>query len=267
MHYVNDAREARSARLYRIYKARPLARQRIILLPHASGSASFYRSWAELFPDSVEMIAVQYPGREDLIGEPMINDMVTLVGQLADSLAGLLDKPYVLFGHSMGGAVAYELYNKIAQNGQRLPDHLVISAIEPPSLHHGGDLHQQDDEILKQELSRLGGTGVDLEAFPDLAEMVMPLMRNDYRLIECYKPALPSTLINTPITAMIGDRDEELTLSEAQAWADETDQSFKLEVFAGGHFYLIEQKRAVVQALAGILEKSAYPCKKWSMTP
>ncbi|MGH3729512.1 MAG: thioesterase II family protein, partial [Micromonosporaceae bacterium] len=47
----------------RCYRPRPAAAVRLICLPHASGNASFYRVWLTRLPPSVELVAVQYPGR------------------------------------------------------------------------------------------------------------------------------------------------------------------------------------------------------------
>lgn len=257
----------KTAGWYRIYQPRPMASQRIILLPHASGSASFFRQWVTKFPYSVEVVSVQYPGREDRLAEAMIDNMPELIQQLTPAIASKLDKPYILFGHSMGGAVAYELYRSIARSQLPLPEHLVISAIEPPSRHHGGNLHKQDDTALKAELKRLNGTGVDLDAFPELAEMVLPLMRNDYHLIETYTPELPTEPIDTPITVMVGDSDDELQLGDAEAWQQETTNTFDQHVFPGGHFYLILEKTAVIQTLLDLLKEIKHSPHMWPAMP
>lgn len=241
---------------YRIYKPQPMAKQRVIVLAHAAGSASFYRHWSEAFPSSVEVVAIQYPGRENRLMEPMIDDIHTLVQSIANNIGSLLDKPYLLFGHSMGGAVAYELFQTLARNEQALPEHLVISAIEGPSANHDGNLHQQNDNVLKQELKKLNGTSVNLDDFPELADMVLPMMRNDYRLIETYRPAEPRSLVTAPICVMVGDSDDELSPGDAEAWEQETKEAFEIHSFPGGHFYLVDETEAVVQVLKNLLIKS-----------
>lgn len=265
----NSNKNAKPAlnRWYRVYQPRPVASQRIILLPHASGSASFYWHWSTEFPTSVEVVSVQYPGREDRVSEPMVDTMAELVNQLSTNLAAVLDKPYILFGHSMGGAVAYELYQAIARKGLPLPEHLVVSAIEAPSRSHSGSLHQQDDNALITELRRLNGTQVDLETVPELATMLLPLMRNDYRLIETYTPELPTEPIGRPITVMVGDTDNELAPGDAEAWQQETTREFELLTFRGGHFYLTCERQAVVQALINIFRRTRRSPPAWPVMP
>ncbi|AFJ01562.1 putative thioesterase [Methylophaga frappieri] len=241
---------------FRIYQARPGASQRIILLPHAGGSASFFRHWSTAFPDSIEVVSVQYPGREARINDALIDSMPELVAQLSEGLEEVLDKPYVLFGHSMGGAVAYELYLALLRQKLPLPTHLVISAIEAPTRRHVGDLHKQSDKALMTELKKLDGSQVNLADYPELAEIVLPLMRNDYQLIETYQPVLPTTPLNCPITVMTGDSDTELNPGDADAWQAETTANFRLLSFKGGHFYLRPEQQAVVRALTKICHQT-----------
>lgn len=252
---------------YRIYQPRPAATHRVILLPHAAGSASFFRQWARALPDHIEAVAVQYPGREERIGDNMIDTMEALVTQLAPQLSQVLDKPYVLFGHSMGGAIAYELYRQLEQLGLPLPEHLVISAIEGPSRHHTGNLHQQDDQALIQEMQRLDGTRVDLEAFPELADMILPLMRNDYRLIETYQPVQHKKPIKTAITVLTGDEDKELDVGDAEAWKQETTGSFAIKSFSGGHFYLVPQQDEVIATLTRLVGTPLLAHTPWPSMP
>lgn len=257
-----------ASKCYRLYHPRPAAKQRILVLPHAGGSASYYRGWAQAFPSSVEVVIVQYPGREDRMGEPLVDDMSELVTQLAVGLRPLLTKPYLLFGHSMGGAVAYELFRQLACLRQPLPEHLVISAIEGPSRHHGGNLHQWEDQALLAELDRLEGSSLNLQALPELAEMVIPLMRSDYRLIECYSPEKTRQAVNVPLTVMAGSSDNELQPGDIESWKLETKRSFQLITFPGGHFYLKPEQAGVIEALSKICKKmkAALPAA-WAVTP
>lgn len=255
-----------SSRWCRVYQPQPLATHRIILLPHASGSASFFRQWANLFPSNIEVVSVQYPGREDRLADPLISDMALLVQGICSSLTPYLNKPYILFGHSMGGGIAYELYQMLQQQKLPKPKHLVISAFEAPSRKHQGTLHKQNDKLLLDELKRLNGTGVDLTSYPELADMVLPLMRNDYKLIETYQPNTERSRIDIPITLMVGDIDEELQSGDAEAWKQETTKEFKILTFSGGHFYLIPEKSAVSQALVKLCQ-SVIQKVAWPLTP
>ncbi|MGC0155692.1 thioesterase II family protein [Chromobacterium vaccinii] len=237
---------------FRCYQPRPQAKRRLICLPHAGGSASFYRSWCHLLPTDVELIAVQYPGHEDRLAEPMMDEMGPLADKLAWQIRPLLDRPYLLFGHSMGAAVAHEICLRLREQGLRLPERLVVSAREAPCRHRGGGWHLADDEALLEELSRLDEAAAALRTSVEMRALFLPAIRNDYRLIETYRPRAGLPPLPLPISAFIGHADAELSQDEAAAWSGHGDGGFELRGFFGGHFYL-RHNSAVVTALLQLM--------------
>ncbi|KRE88754.1 hypothetical protein ASG87_09300 [Frateuria sp. Soil773] len=268
MNAVHLPARAADSPWFRRYSPRPAASMRLVCLPHAGGSAGFFRAWAALLPDSIELVAVQYPGREDRLDERPMDDMHALVDAIAQAMPVLLDRPYLLFGHSMGAAVAHELCLTLHGRRQRLPAHLVVSAREAPARHHGGTLHRAGEDALRHELRRLGGTPAALLDCDEFCALLLPRMRSDYRLIETYRPAL-ATMPPLPlaISAFVGTDDHELASGDAEAWAQQTSQAFHLRRFAGDHFYLVPQMRQVVHAVLACAGKAATPADAWPSTP
>lgn len=256
MHGVTNHSAITHRRWFRVYRPVPTARVRLVCLPHAGGAASFYRNWASCFSTSVEVVAVQPPGREERIAEPMRATMEGLVEALADAMPHVADRPYILFGHSMGAAVAHELCLTLRRRGRQLPVHLVVSGREAPSRHRGGSLHCGGDAQLRDELKRLNGTATELMDSPDWCAMALPIIRNDYRLIETYRPGATDPLA-IPITALAGEQDGELLPGDAEAWAQQTLAGFTMHRFPGDHFYLTSQRAGVVQMLQGLLDAVA----------
>ncbi|MCE7986001.1 MAG: thioesterase [Caldilinea sp. CFX5] len=109
-------------------KPNPQARLRLFCFPFAGGSASVYRTWptllAERQPD-VEVGAVQLPGRENRLNEKPFTHIAPLVDALITALHAELDRPFALFGHSMGAIVAYELAQALTRLGNP-PAHLLV---------------------------------------------------------------------------------------------------------------------------------------------
>jgi pyochelin biosynthetic protein PchC len=134
-------------------RPRPEAGLRLVCLPHAGGAASSFRGWAEAVPPGVELVSVQYPGREDRIREEPWTDAVAMAGTLAGLLAAD-PRPLVLFGHSLGGTLAYE----VARRLPRPPVRLVVSARIAPTVPPAPVFRGETDEELAAELCRLGGT-------------------------------------------------------------------------------------------------------------
>lgn len=232
----------------RRFVPRPQASLRLICVPHGGGGASTYASWAELLPPWVELLAVQYPGREDRFGDPFPRDLPELVAELAEAVEPLTGGPYVLFGHSMGATVAYELAQELAARGGPGPAHLVVSGREAPHDERGGEVHLLDDAGLAAELTRLGGTAPEVLQDPQLRTLILRYVREDYRLIETYRPRhLPP--LGCPVTVYLGDADPGLTVAEAERWRRVTHGPTEVRLFSGGHFYLVPQRDAVIAAL------------------
>ncbi|NEB15905.1 thioesterase [Streptomyces coelicoflavus] len=247
-------------------------RYTLVCLPHAGGTAGFYRSWAALTPPEVELLAIQYPGREDRFEDPEAADMRELVSAVADALGPLLDRPYALFGHSMGSAVAWELAHELTGRGVPGPRRLFASGRAAPGTAVTGDLHRQNDATLSAELARLGGTDREVLDDPGLRSLVLRAVRHDYRIIETHRPADRPPL-SCPLHVLTGSADPELgeerSRDRAGGWADLTTARTEVRVFPGDHFYLTPRRREVVAAVLRRLDPSLTTggAHTWPSTP
>jgi len=249
----------------RIYRTRPHAAARIICLPHAGGSASFFRRWIDDLPDTVELVAVQYPGREERFADALIETMSAMIDELIEAIPPVINLPYLLFGHSMGASVAHELCLALIQRGLRLPQRLVVSAREAPIHHQSGHWHSATDTDLCEEIFRLGGTSSTLLQSDELRALMLPIIRSDYHLIETYHPTTCETPLPLSISAFVGSDDIELTTEQAADWVQFTAREFDLRIFNGGHFYLQDQRISVIADLILLLQIP--PTVVWPSTP
>lgn len=250
----------------RRYAPRPAAAVRVFCLPHAGGSASTYRGWATGSPWDVEFVAVQYPGHEDLFGLDMVPMMRDLADGVAEEVGGLSDLPFLLFGHSMGAAVAYEAARRLQAFGARGPARLMVSGREAPHRSRPGAIHLGTDDELTAELARLGGTRTAVLTNPGLREYALPIMRHDLRLIETYRP-LDGPRLRVPVTVLYANDDPEVTDAEADAWKDATDGPCEVLAFTGGHFYISPRGEPVI---ATVLDRARAVCPvepRWPSTP
>lgn len=252
---VEMNRSADVQRWFQIFEPRATAQHRLICLPHAGGTARFFSSLASLLPRSIELVAVQYPGRESRLDDPLPKTMTGLSEACSAAVAELYSGdavPLSLFGHSMGAAVAYEVCRTLSRWSTALPRMLVVSACPGPSRHKGGTFHLASDDRLLAEVDRLGAASGRLADHPELARMVLPAIRGDYRIMENWRPTVRD-MLSIPVTAFVGRDDEEATEEEARAWALETTAGLALRTFSGGHFYLIPECVAVAHAIAEAL--------------
>jgi pyochelin biosynthesis protein PchC len=236
----------------RRYRPRPAARLRLVCFPHGSGNATFYRPWAALLPDDVELVAVQYPGRLDRIAEPCVVDMATMVARASEALADVLPHPTILFGHSMGASIAYEVARAAERRYGGPLAGLVVSGRPSPRRQRRDDLYLAGDDALWDELRRLDGTSADVLEHPELRAALMPSLRGDYQLIGTYTP-VPGPPLATPILALTGDEDPEAAVPEVADWERYTTAGFALRVFPGNHFYLVPRRDAVLAAITDAL--------------
>ncbi|WP_316522803.1 thioesterase II family protein [Kitasatospora brasiliensis] len=241
-----------TARWFRTYAARPQARVRLVCFPHAGGSAAAFRELSGRLPASVELTAVQYPGRQDRYGEPPAPDMDTLATTIAAAVEPLLDRPVAFFGHSLGATVAFETARRLSSRHRPALRHLFASARRAPAVPNQGPDIGRDDASVLAYVRGLGGTGAALLEDEDLREMALPVLRADFRLVDTYRYS-PGAPLLCPITAVVGAEDDACRPDHARRWAECTAAGFDLRVLPGGHFYPETHPAELTELLTGTL--------------
>ncbi len=239
-----------------VSRPRPTARLRLICLPAAGGGASRYRDWPAHLPDDVEVVSVQLPGRENRFNEPAIESMEPLVGQLLDGLAGYLVRPFALFGHSMGGLIAFELVRRLRQRGLR-PVHLFASGCRAPHLpSRSPDWHTLPDREFIAAVEELGGIPPELLADSQFLDTMLPMLRSDCTLTETYvcRPQVP---LSCPVTAFGGLGDQEVFPEDVRAWSSHTTGPFRAHLLPGDHFFVNSARSDLLRLLVPELDAAS----------
>ncbi|MGW7383057.1 thioesterase II family protein [Streptomyces sp. NPDC054794] len=207
----------------------------LICFPHAGGSAVAHRPLAAVLAGRVAVTGVQYPGRQDRIAEPVVTDLHALADAVAQQLAAAdAGIPRVFFGHSMGAIVAYETALRLGDAG---PVHLIAAGRPAPSRIRDTHAHLLSDDALLEQVVELGGTEVELLDHPELRELVLPVIRGDYRASETYRQREGQGL-GCPVTVLVGDADPLTPLADARAWAPHTMGPCRVRVLPGDHFFV-----------------------------
>ncbi|MGW1596263.1 thioesterase II family protein [Streptomyces sp. NPDC002343] len=228
---------------------------RLICLPHAGGSASFYFPVSRALSPAVDVRAAQYPGRQDRAAEPFARSLRELAQGVFHALDERDETPLALFGHSMGALVGFELA-RLLENAGRPPAVLFLSGRRGPSAERTDTVHLGDDAQLIEEVMRLDGTDSAVLKDEDLLQLVLPALRADYHAVGTYRP-VPGPPLGCPLVVLTGDADPRVTPDEARTWEKETDGPFEFHVHPGGHFYLVAEQQAVLDRVRAALRRFA----------
>jgi surfactin synthase thioesterase subunit len=207
--------------------------------------------WADQLPD-VEVLGVQLPGRGGRYHEPAFTRMGSLVEAVVAEVP--FHGPFVFFGHSLGALVAYEVARALRAAGLRQPDRLFVSAHQAPHLPTSDPPvhHLPDEELIAWIDREYGSLPAEITGNAELQRLIVPAYRSDFELVETYAHT-PGEPLDCPIT-VIGGTEDEVTETELRAWGGHTAADCELVWLPGGHFYLREQRPALLDLVASSLK-------------
>ncbi|MEU1373703.1 alpha/beta fold hydrolase [Streptomyces triculaminicus] len=226
------------------------AEAQLFLFPHAGGTSLTYRMWAATVSSGIECRALQLPGRQERLDEPVFTRIEPLLAELQEALEAELDgRPYVVFGHSFGALLAYRLTVEIERNGGQGPELLGVSGWAP-GLVASKELEGVADMTDQQILDRVAEFGLIPDEVPvsrDMLAAVMPSLRGDFVVAADYTE--DGAAVSCPIAAYGGTSDPTLGTGALEAWAGLTPEFLGATEFPGDHFYLFEHALAVQNSL------------------
>lgn len=232
----------------------PGATHSLYCFPFAAGSATYYSPWAEHFTATIELVPVQLPGR----GPRLTEELATRLDEIADTVTPLIEaastRP-LLFGHSMGAILAFEVARRLQVRGVGA-DHLFVSGRPaPPIARPTSVVSALPRPRLIQVLRDYGAAEDEVLEHEELLDLLEPMIRADFALIEGYGYQ-PGPLLSCPITAWHGDSDPEVGTEVVGRWGEQTSSRFTLFTRPGGHFFLTSYRRGMAgtihRAVAGL---------------
>lgn len=223
-------------------------RARLVCLPYAGGAATVFHHWWKGLPADVEVLSVQPPGRGTRFREPACTRMADLVAGLRSALLPLTDRPYVVFGHSMGAVAAFELMRSLPRAAQ--PAHFFASGRGAPHLAPvQRTMHRLGDAELVDELRRMNGTPEQVLRDPGMLALILPTIRADFTALEnwAYEPGAP---LDVDITAFGGSDDMLVPYDRLIGWGAHTRGFFEARLMPGGHFFLHSCPERLLEIIA-----------------
>ena len=230
------------------------ARLRLFCLPYAGGGAGIYRNYSQEIPDDVEVCAIRLPGREKRFSEPAYRSVGPLVEAMADALRNDVDLPFVIFGHSLGALVGFELSRQLRRELGVQPVSLIVSAHRAPQIPDPDPpIHDLVDDEFIEEIQKLNGTPLEVFESPEILSLVMPMLRADFCMTETYQYR-EDTALDCRLRAYGGEEDDEVIRSELEPWREQASGDFELRMFPGGHFFIHHRHSELMAALRAELE-------------
>jgi medium-chain acyl-[acyl-carrier-protein] hydrolase len=208
-----------------------------------------YRGWADWLPASLEVCSIQLPGRATRFDEPLVTRLDFLIQGVASAMLPHLDRPFMLFGHSMGALLSFEVARFLRRSHDRLPAHLFVSARRAPQLPGNGPImYNLPDAELREELRRLQGFPEEIYQLPATMDMIIPILRADFEACETYVYS-PEPPLACSITALGGLRDRRVGADALRGWGEQTCREFDLRMFPGDHFFLRSSRMLLLRTL------------------
>lgn len=224
--------------------------RRLFCLPPAGAGASLYYPWLDSAPADIEICPLSLPGREDRMREPLASSITTLADQLAADLQPALDRPYAIFGYSMGAMIGYELALRFKILGLPQPDCFITLAARAPGafIQREPPLHQLNSAAFRNMLADVGGTPREILDNEAAMAIFEPILRNDFRISESWQrtSALP---LDCPLLAIHCQQDQLLTEEEVSAWQHCTRAIFRMDTLEEKHMVRRETLLAIPQRI------------------
>ena len=232
-----------------IPEPRPQARLRLLCLPYGGVGSAIYFPWNKYLPKNIELCLIRLPGRETRLKETPFTRLLPLVEELAQALAPFLDRPFAVFGHSMGALIGFEFMHYQQDLSSRTATHLFVSGRRAAQLPDPNPpLHKLPDlDLVKEVQSRYNGIPKVILQDDELLQLFLPTLRADIELIETY--CFQGTRLDIPISAFSGRDDVMVSEIDVASWGELTLKKFRMRIFPGDHFYLQNHPDMVIQEI------------------
>jgi surfactin synthase thioesterase subunit len=244
-----------------IVGARAAPRLRLFCFPFAGGGSAVYRTWARFIDQTIEVVAIEPPGRLGRITEAPVADMSQFVEQLVPAMHGLLDRPFAFFGHCLGALTMYETARHLIQTTHARPSHLFVSGARPPDrIADQGAFEQrvmhdllklaefrislpayaQPDDVFAKLIRHFNIRATEeLLSHPTLRQLILPVVRAEFQMATNYQ-FVRAPPWEIPITCFAARGDPYVSRKHALGWGRFTNSRLQVHIREGAHFAVVD---------------------------
>ncbi len=231
------------------------AAYRLFCFPGGGGSASLFTDWPDLLPPSIEVCAMQLPGRPpdtDIQISPQFSNIVI---NMADAISRMQDRPMAFFGHCVGTILAFEVARLLYQRGKIKPEQLFFACFPPPHLPWStvSLFRLPENDMLTKLLSLLPvlpthNDKPSSKAGAARQQHLLSWLQLDMLLYKSYEYC-PGASFACPITIFEARQDHIIPAEHFPAWQQHTKGRFDLQTFEGDHFFFYTHPAPMLQSL------------------
>lgn len=213
---------------------------KLICIPYAGGSSTVFYPWRKYLDNRIELIPVELAGRGLRYEEDFYNDFIEAVDDVLECIEkDILESSYILFGHSLGSTMAFELTYRIIAKGYKPPKHIIFSAGLPPHKRNTRDeICNLSSEEFKNKIFDFGGTPKQVLEDQELAQIFLPIIKADLQLLDNYKYIDKPYKLPCNISVFYGEEDSSTEEEKIKAWSELTDYKTTFFKFKGNHFFI-----------------------------
>lgn len=223
----------------------------LFCLPFAGGNKYSYREFVEKAPAFLNVITLEYPGRGTRMKEPLPFDINDLTDDLFNQVKQQVGNGhYAIYGHSLGGLMAYLLAKKLLENGMPMPSDLFITGTTGPSSISRTEKkrHLLNQQEFIAEIKDLGGMPDEILNSEELLYFFEPVLRSDFKISEdyIYEEGVP---LNIPVTVITGT-EEDMEIEDIQLWQKETTHVVDFKRMPGKHFFILQHTFKIMEIIS-----------------
>ncbi|WP_157111884.1 thioesterase domain-containing protein [Nocardia beijingensis] len=222
-------------------------RLRLFCYPFAGGKAAAYTPWRAQLPDWVELCVLELPARQRHLAQTPIRRFSDLVETALAQVLPLTDLPFAFFGHSLGALAAYEVARRLPEASA--PRALFLCGAVAPHLPRPGRLSELPDHEFVAAVGHYGGIPPEVRETPEVMALFLPALRSDFEIFDDYR-FTPAAAPSCPAYLFGGLDDRQVAATQLEAWRDLLPGLRSTELLPGGHFFLVEQRAALLGSLA-----------------